>query len=131
MTAVGFEPTQLALVELESTPLDHSANCLGYSFRMHLVSLCFFIKLKKRLKLSRRRRFSSLIFVCPQGGAAYVKLQVFWLAFTLSWRAPIFKFDFCLLSGRKLMLLESSELSTFLSWKILSYRRDFFLLPCF
>ena len=24
MTAVGFEPTQLALVELESTPLDYS-----------------------------------------------------------------------------------------------------------
>jgi hypothetical protein len=24
MTAVAFEPTQLALVELESTPLDHS-----------------------------------------------------------------------------------------------------------
>ena len=24
MTAVGFEPMQLALVELESTPLDHS-----------------------------------------------------------------------------------------------------------
>ncbi len=24
MTAVGFEPTQLSLVELESTPLDHS-----------------------------------------------------------------------------------------------------------
>ena len=24
MTAVGFEPTQLALVELESTPLDHA-----------------------------------------------------------------------------------------------------------
>ena len=24
MTAVGFEPTQLALVELESAPLDHS-----------------------------------------------------------------------------------------------------------
>ena len=24
MTAVGFEPTQLELVELESTPLDHS-----------------------------------------------------------------------------------------------------------
>ena len=24
LTAVGFEPTQLALVELESTPLDHS-----------------------------------------------------------------------------------------------------------
>ena len=30
MTAVGFEPTQLALVELESTPLDHSGklSCL-------------------------------------------------------------------------------------------------------
>ena len=25
VTPVGFEPTQLALVELESTPLDHSA----------------------------------------------------------------------------------------------------------
>ena len=24
LTPVGFEPTQLALVELESTPLDHS-----------------------------------------------------------------------------------------------------------
>ena len=24
MTPVGFEPTQLTLVELESTPLDHS-----------------------------------------------------------------------------------------------------------
>ena len=24
MTPVGFEPTQLSLVELESTPLDHS-----------------------------------------------------------------------------------------------------------
>ena len=24
LTAVGFEPTQLALVELDSTPLDHS-----------------------------------------------------------------------------------------------------------
>ena len=24
MTPVGFEPTQLALVEFESTPLDHS-----------------------------------------------------------------------------------------------------------
>ena len=34
MTAVGFEPTQLALVELESTPLDHSGKlsmvCAAY-----------------------------------------------------------------------------------------------------
>ena len=46
MTAVGFEPTQLALVELESTPLDHSGklSCntwwqwLGY--RVRGVSIC-------------------------------------------------------------------------------------------
>ena len=31
MTAVGFEPTQLALVELESTPLDHSGK-LSYAY---------------------------------------------------------------------------------------------------
>ena len=35
MTAVGFEPTQLALVELESTPLDHSGklSCLCQRMR--------------------------------------------------------------------------------------------------
>ena len=35
MTAVGFEPTQLALVELESTPLDHSGklSCWGEALR--------------------------------------------------------------------------------------------------
>ena len=32
LTAVGFEPTQLALVELESTPLDHSGK-LSCMFR--------------------------------------------------------------------------------------------------
>ena len=32
MTPVGFEPTQLALVELESTPLDHSSKV---SMRAH------------------------------------------------------------------------------------------------
>ena len=31
MTAVGFEPTQLALVELESTPLDHSGKLSCFS----------------------------------------------------------------------------------------------------
>ena len=35
MTAVGFEPTQLALVELESTPLDHSG-------KLSLVWFCLF-----------------------------------------------------------------------------------------
>jgi hypothetical protein len=32
MTPVGFEPTQLALVELESTPLDHSGASYGGPF---------------------------------------------------------------------------------------------------
>ena len=40
MTPVGFEPTQLALVELESTPLDHSAKLsvlrfLGFQDKRH------------------------------------------------------------------------------------------------
>ena len=30
MTAVGFEPAQIALVELESTPLDHSGKVSCY-----------------------------------------------------------------------------------------------------
>ena len=34
LTPVGFEPTQLALVELESTPLDHSGKVsILFSFR--------------------------------------------------------------------------------------------------
>ena len=36
MTAVGFEPTQLALVELEPTPLDHSGKV---SMRPHFFSM--------------------------------------------------------------------------------------------
>ena len=38
MTAVGFEPTQLALVELESTPLDHSGKL---SLQLYAGSKCF------------------------------------------------------------------------------------------
>ena len=34
MTPVGFEPTQLALVELESTPLDHSGK-VSWSSKSH------------------------------------------------------------------------------------------------
>ena len=37
MTAVGFEPTQLALVELESTPLDHSGKLSSVAG----VPICF------------------------------------------------------------------------------------------
>ena len=40
MTAVGFEPTQLALVELESTPLDHSGKLSSTSV-MKLLFLIF------------------------------------------------------------------------------------------
>ena len=37
MTAVGFEPTQLALVELESTPSDHSGKLsCSIQFSFHL-----------------------------------------------------------------------------------------------
>ena len=37
MTPVGFEPTQLALVELESTPLDHSGKVSWrYDARHHV-----------------------------------------------------------------------------------------------
>ena len=35
MTAVGFEPAQLALVELESTPLDHSGK-LSWQHDTHM-----------------------------------------------------------------------------------------------
>ena len=49
LTAVGFEPTQLALVELESTPLDHSGklSCntwwqwLGYRVKGVIICLTF------------------------------------------------------------------------------------------
>ena len=37
MTAVGFEPTQLALVELESTPSDHSVKLSRAIFRFHRI----------------------------------------------------------------------------------------------
>ena len=40
MTAVGFEPTQLALVELESTPLDHSGK-LSSTSAMKLLLVTF------------------------------------------------------------------------------------------
>ena len=39
MTAVGFEPTQLALVELESTPLDHSGKL---SWQIHEAWISIF-----------------------------------------------------------------------------------------
>ena len=44
MTPVGFEPTQLALVELESTPLDHSGKVSWQHRRkrkFHLKRVCF------------------------------------------------------------------------------------------
>ena len=40
MTAVGFEPTQLALVELESTPLDHSGKVSWQHGLDKVISCC-------------------------------------------------------------------------------------------
>ena len=55
MTPVGFEPTQLALVELESTPLDHSGKvsllAVGQNFAMGVVGPC---KDERILERSRR-----------------------------------------------------------------------------
>jgi hypothetical protein len=44
MTPVGFEPTQLALVELESTPLDHSGkvSCVFGPAQGHLGRMFLF-----------------------------------------------------------------------------------------
>ena len=39
MTPVGFEPTQLALVELESTPLDHSGKVSRLALDTKLIEL--------------------------------------------------------------------------------------------
>ena len=40
MTPVGFEPTQLALVELESNPLDHSGKVSLARLYMHAAPIC-------------------------------------------------------------------------------------------
>ena len=40
MTPVGFEPTQLALVELESTPLDHSGKVSWQHGPAELCNAC-------------------------------------------------------------------------------------------
>ena len=54
MTAVGFEPTQLALVELESTPLDHSGKLsLTLSSLGSLVAFPFFNNVLRSSILSK------------------------------------------------------------------------------
>ena len=61
MTAAGFEPTQLALVELESTPLDHSGK-LSLVHPEHAWSFA--------ARKSRRSRIQSMRGSLPQGCAA-------------------------------------------------------------
>ena len=39
LTPVGFEPTQLALVELESTPLDHSGKLSSMDEELVIIPL--------------------------------------------------------------------------------------------
>ena len=51
MTAVGFEPTQLALVELESTPLDHSGKL---SWRHRRIRKFDFVSADNEVRLSGR-----------------------------------------------------------------------------
>ena len=48
MTAVGFEPTQLALVELESTPLDHSGKLSWLLFQNAFGFVMFLNQVKKK-----------------------------------------------------------------------------------
>ena len=64
MTPVGFEPTQLALVELESTPLDHSGKVSLIS-RSKLVTCGYFLSLWDARGLEAHRSDStsfSMIF---------------------------------------------------------------------
>ena len=59
MTAVGFEPTQLALVELESTPLDHSGK-LSMSALLRKSIQCLVYQACVDGRGSRLEVFSSL-----------------------------------------------------------------------
>ena len=49
MTAVGLEPTQLALVELESTPLDHSGKLSWLLFQNAFGFVMFLNQVKKKV----------------------------------------------------------------------------------
>ena len=66
MTPVGFEPTQLALVELESIPLDHSGKVSMNVVWNDLLAWCNWmsrVQLSKQPcdKVPKRRRNASLI----------------------------------------------------------------------
>ena len=72
MTPVGFEPTQLALVELESTPLDHSGkvSILEVVQKGHCERVCqrpslrhVRMSYRKKIVMEELRRMS----VCPSG----------------------------------------------------------------
>ena len=53
MTPVGFEPTQLALVALESTPLDHSGkvslmlSLLLKFTKLHMIEVDLWLSINK------------------------------------------------------------------------------------
>ena len=53
LTAVGFEPTQLALVELESTPLDHSGK-LSMAWLL-AFTICPFVAVSQTGRVGGRR----------------------------------------------------------------------------
>ena len=68
MTAVGFEPTQLALVELESTPLDHSGKLSLTLSCLSTLPAFFFKSGSELMQLRRDRRPSMLLGVLWPNG---------------------------------------------------------------
>ena len=76
MTAVGFEPTQLSLVELESTPLDHSGKLSLHRFLSGVMCGSACARQRTMVKYPRPAApcLGSLALCCP-GGGHYVHRQ--------------------------------------------------------
>ena len=62
MTAVGFEPTQLSLVELESTPLDHSGKLSWKIAQLEFIP--------KYLRSNSRKRHTDSEGICTPATSA-------------------------------------------------------------
>ena len=68
LTPVGFEPTQLALVELESTPLDHSGKvsmCLSLGIAVSSISF-FSTHTRPRLNNNNKHKRYTMARLYPQ-----------------------------------------------------------------
>ena len=62
MTPVGFEPTQLALVELESTPLDHSGKVSMSHRGSRAIAPFLLVVFADRDLATERQSFSEMLF---------------------------------------------------------------------